>query len=69
MSCENDSIEYLCEIFHASGRYFLKNFTRDEVVAWATFRFEVVVVDDSLNFWSLEPAERGFEMVRDFLSW
>jgi hypothetical protein len=34
------------------------------VLAWGTFRFEVV--DDGLNFRSMDPAERGFGLVRDF---
>jgi hypothetical protein len=35
-------------MFDASGRKFLENFARDELVACGTFRFEVA--DDGLNF-------------------
>jgi hypothetical protein len=48
VSCEHGRIEYLGEIFDANGRKFLKDLSRDEVVAWGTSRFDVV--DDSLNF-------------------
>jgi hypothetical protein len=51
------SIEKLGDVFDANRRKFLEDFTRDEVVARASF--ERKVIDDCLNFGLFESVERG----------
>jgi hypothetical protein len=64
VSKEEGSIEKLGDVFDANRRWFLEDFTRDEVVDRGSFGRKAI--DDCLNFGLFESVEGGFELVRGF---